>query len=97
MFRIALIALALALASCVSGQLQRANNFPRQPDAIICTVSGAPERTIQVPAGRSPTDFCPEADITFRLYHMRPGIPFHLPSFYGGAPPLLVKDTGGTH
>jgi hypothetical protein len=70
-----LIALALSLASCVSGSAQNPPpaqnppNFLQHPYAITCTLPGAQARRILVPDGRNPTDFCPASRTTARIYH----------------------------
>jgi hypothetical protein len=69
MFRTALIALALALASCVSGSaLNPPARYPGfsnadTPVAISCDIPGNPPRSILVPAGKNPMDFCPATAI----------------------------------
>lgn len=40
------------------------------PDAIMCTAPGAPTGWISVPAGKKPTDICPQKFIRDRLSHM---------------------------
>ncbi len=92
MFRIALIALALSLASCAaehaqSPPAQNPPNFSRHPDAIICAVPGAQPRRILVPDGRNPTDFCPASLTTARIYHHDPDVNYTLPKFSGSTPP----------
>jgi hypothetical protein len=104
MFRTALIILFLALAACVS---EHAQNPPppaqagknlnvlqaQQLDAIICAIPSAPHGWIPVPAGKKPTEFCPEAAITYRLYHNQPGAASHLPWTPGGSPPPVQDET----
>jgi hypothetical protein len=95
MFRTALIALALALASCASGQAERApvhaqsvpNADTLHPYAIMCAAPGAPHGWISVPAGRNPTDFCPKSSITARIYQHSPNVNYPVPTVSGAAPP----------
>ena len=88
--------------------LAQANAFiDRQPDAIMCAVAPAgagrqklntPHDWIPVPAGKKPTDICPEAKITDSLYNNPPGVIYHLPWAPAGSPlPIWPKDAGGGH
>jgi hypothetical protein len=68
--KLPLITLSLSLAACGSEQ---ALNPPVHlngrnvdtPASITCDVPGPKPRTILVPAGRDPVDFCPATAITY--------------------------------
>jgi hypothetical protein len=61
---------ALPKAAGAQPPPQPALSQAQQPDAIMCAAPGAPHGWISVPAGKKPTDFCPQNFIRDRLLHL---------------------------
>jgi hypothetical protein len=73
--KLPLIALSVALAACVQEPPPAphlSGAYAYTPVAITCDVPGPKPRTILVPAGRNPTDFCPATAITYHTPYYPP-------------------------
>ena len=91
MFRIALVPLALALASCVQEPQHAPPADAINHVVITCDVPGPKPRRISVPDGQNPTDFCPVSAIA---YHFGPGANYYIPKSSDIPPPTVMPATG---